>query len=332
METNNSGFQSKLNIAGVNVLYLLALILLITVGAFVQQRSFNSGILVTEFILIALPVFLYVLFKKGSLKQELRFNKIYFMDILLTIFIFMCGYPVALFFNLVGNIFVSLFGKLITSPIPFANNFNEYFVLLLLVAGSAGLCEEILFRGLILRGYEKIGKWQSIIFTAILFSMLHINIQNLLGPLFLGVLLGYVVYTTNSIFAGMIGHFVNNAISVTIGYLVMQLPMVRNAQAQSMPAGAELQGLLVLSIPIGIWAAISGLIVVFCMKALNELNLERGTNMPMPEAEERQPISRILKNARVAWPLYIGSLIFIFYAILEFTFVITGKSLFELLS
>lgn len=332
METNNTGFQSKLNIAGVNVLYLLALVLLITVGAFVQQRSFNSGILITEFILIALPVFLYVLFKKGSLKQELRFNRVYFMDILLILFIFMCGYPVALFFNLVGNIFVSLFGKLITSPIPFANNFNEYFVLLLLVAGSAGLCEEILFRGLILRGYEKIGKWQSIIFTAVLFSMLHINIQNVLGPLFLGILLGYVVYTTNSIFAGMIGHFVNNAISVTIGYLVMQLPMVRNAQAQSLPAGAELQGLLVLTIPIGIWAAISGLIVVFCMKALNELNLERGTNMPKPEAEERQSISRILKNARAAWPLYIGTLIFVFYAILEFTFVITGKSLFELLS
>ena len=241
MEEKDSGFHSKLTIAGVNIIYLLTLILLISVGTFVQLRSFNSGILITEFVLIALPALLYVIFKKGSFKKELRFNKISFMETLLTVFIFMCGYPVALFLNLIGNIFISLFGKLIQSPIPFAYSFNEYIILLLIVAGSAGICEEILFRGLILRGYEKLGKWHSIIFSAVLFSILHINIQNILGPLFLGILLGYVVYTTNSIFAGMIGHFINNAISVTIGFLVMQIPLVRNAQAQSLPQGAELQ-------------------------------------------------------------------------------------------
>jgi uncharacterized protein len=331
LETNNSGFQSKLSIAGVNILYLLSLILLITAGSFVQHRSFNSGILITEFVLIALPGFLYVMLRKSNLRQELRFNKIKLMDILLIVFIFMCGYPVAVFFNLLGSIFVSIFGKLITSPIPIANSFNEYFVLLLIVAGSAGICEEILFRGLIMRGYESLGKWQSIIFTAVLFSMLHINIQNILGPLFLGILLGYVVYTTNSIFAGMIGHFINNAISVTIGFFVMQLPMVRNAQAQSLPRSAELQGLLVLIIPVGIWAAISGLIVVFCMKALKELNLERDTFQAELVPVEKQSITKILKNAKLAWPLYISFAIFVFYSILEFTFVITGQSLFEII-
>jgi membrane protease YdiL (CAAX protease family) len=329
LERKTSVFQSKLSIAGVNILYLSALILLITVGAFVQQRNFHSGILITEFVLIALPVFLYVIFKKSSLKLELRFNRLKFMDMLLVVIIFMCGYPVAMFLNLIGNIFVSIFGKLITSPIPFADNFNDYFVLLLIVAGSAGICEEILFRGLIMRGYERIGKWPSIIFTAVLFSMLHVNIQNILGPLFLGILLGYVVYTTDSIFAGMLGHFMNNAISVTIGFFMMQLPLVREAQAQSVPQGAELQGLLILSIPIGIWAAICGLIGVFCMKALKELNLEKETSESEQVIIEKLSLRVILKNVRAAWPLYISFAIFIFYAVLEFAYVITGQPLFQ---
>lgn len=330
METNSDGRQSKVTLAGVNIIYLLAMILLITAGAFVQTQSFNSGILITEFVLIALPVFLYIIFKRGSIRYELRFNKLRFTDMLLVAFIFLCSYPVALFVNLVGNIFISMSGNLIKSPIPMANSFNEYFILLMIVAGSAGICEEILFRGLVLRGYESLGKWPSIIFTALLFSMLHINIQNIFGPLFLGIVLGYVVYTTNSIFAGMVGHFVNNAVSVTIGYLVMQLPFVKNASAQSLPPGAELQGLLILAIPFGIWAAVSGMIVLFCMKALRELNAERAKHENQ-EIQERQSIGSILKNVRAAWPLYISFTIFAFYSVLEFTYVITGRSLFDII-
>ena len=333
METKDSDFQSKLTLTGVNIVYLLGMLLLITAGAFVQTRSFNSGILITEFVLIALPVLLYVILKKGSLKQELRFNKLGFMNALLVTMIFVFGYPVALFVNVIGNLFVSLFGELIQSPIPLAENFNEYFVLIMIVAGSAGICEEILFRGLIMRGYEKLGKWPNIIFTAILFSMLHINIQNVLGPLFLGIVLGYVVYTTNSIFAGMLGHFVNNAMSVTISFVIMRImPFANNAASQDVPQGLMIQGLMIWAVIIGIYAAVSGLIMYFCIKALQEINRDRLASEENTELEmEKQSLGKILKNARIAWPLYISVSIFVFYAVAEFAFVITEKSLFDII-
>lgn len=333
METKDPVFQSKLTLSGVNIVYLLGMVLLITAGAFVQTRSFNSGILITEFVLIALPALLYVILKKGSIKKELRFNKLSLKNALLVTVIFVCGYPVALFVSIIGNIFVSFFGKLIISPIPVAENFNEYFVLLMIVAGSAGICEEILFRGLIMRGYEKIGKWPNIIFTAILFSMLHINIQNILGPLFLGIVLGYVVYTTNSIFAGMIGHFVNNAMSVTISYVFTRLmPFAKDAAAQEVPQALMIQGLILWAVLIGIYAAVSGLIMYFCIKALQELNKDRIAPEEKIELEtQKQSLSAILKNFRVAWPIYISLALFVFYSILEFTFVITEKSLFDII-
>ena len=333
METKGLGFQSKLTLTGVNMIYLLGLVLLITAGAFVQSRNFNSGILITEFLLIALPGIIYVIFKKGNIKQELRFNKLGFMNAFLVTLIFVCGYPVAVFFGIIGNLFVSFFGKLIESPIPLAESFNEYFVLVMIVAGSAGICEEILFRGLIMRGYEKLGKWPSILFTAVLFSMLHINIQNVLGPLFLGIILGYVVYTTNSILAGMLGHFINNAISVTLSYGLMKLmPFAKAAAAQDLSQVMMIQGLFIWAIIIGLYAAVSGLIMFFCLKALKEINRDRITTEKSQEVEiEKQYLSLILKNIKVAWPLYISLAIFGFFVIAEFAFVITGQSIFDLI-
>lgn len=333
LETKSSGFQSKLTLTGVNIIYMLGMVLLITVGAFVQTRNFHSGILITEFVLIALPALTYVILKKGSIKRELRFNKLGFMNALLVTLIFVCGYPVAVFAGVIGNLFVSFFGKLIQSPIPLAENFSQYFVLLMIVAGSAGICEEILFRGLLMRGYEKLGKWPSIIFTAILFSVLHINIQNILGPLLLGIVLGYVVYTTNSIFAGMIGHFVNNAISVSISFVLMRLmPFAQEAVNQDIPQGLMIQGLIMWAVIIGLYAAVSGLIMYFCLKALKEINRDRIAAEKNLELEtEKQSLRLILKNIKVAWPLYISLAIFVFYVIAEFAFVMTGRSIFDLI-
>lgn len=333
METKGSGFQSKLTLTGVNIVYLLGMVLLITVGAFVQTKNFNSGILITEFVLIALPVLLYVILKKGSIKLELRLNKLGFMNAFLVTFIFLFGYPVAVFVGIIGNLFVSLFGKLIQSPIPFAESLNEYFVLLLIVAGSAGICEELLFRGLLMRAYEKLGKWPSIIFTAVLFSMLHLNIQNVLGTLFLGIVLGYVVYTTNSIFAGMVGHFVSNAVAVSISFVVMRLiPFAREAATQDIPHALMIQGLIIWAVIIGMCATISGLIMYFCLKALKEINSDRITYDKNIELEtEKQSLGSVLKNFKVAWPLYISLAIFIFYVVAEFAFVITGQSIFDLI-
>lgn len=332
MEVNDNQFKSKTSIRGVNLIYLLSAVLFITVGAFAQSRSFNIGIIVTEFLLIAMPALLYVVYRRGSIKREMRFNRLHFVDGILVIVIFLFGYPVALFINLLGNIFVSFFGKLIPSPIPTAGNINEYFILLLIVAGSAGLCEEILFRGLILRGYEKLGMWKSITFTATLFAMLHMNIQNILGPLFLGILLGYVVYVTDSIYAGMLGHFMNNTISVSLTFVMMQFPALKNAAAHPPSGSEQILGLFAAAILLGFAAILPGIFLVLCMKSLRELNRERRKGLQIEGAEfERLKLRNILKSPKISWPIYISFAIFCFYSAVEFTYVATGKSLFDII-
>ena len=304
--------EKKLTIRGANVIYLVSMTLLIVIGSVVQQWDFNYGILITEFILVALPPLLYAMLKKANVKINFRFNKLSISQIALVFTIFISGYFVAVFLNLLGNIVLSLFGELVPPQIPTATNNMEYIVLLLIVAGSAGLCEEILFRGLLLRAYEDLGQWKSIIITSTLFGMLHLNIQNFIGPAFLGILLGYVVYKTNSIFAGMLGHFINNAVSLTLQYVIMRLPFY-NSQSYEAVAGNMTQSLIASSVMFGILALIMGSLMVLSMRALSEPLSE-----PLSDSDEdgndfiqTRTMVTILKNLKDSWPIYITTFVFL---------------------
>lgn len=89
-------------------------------------------------------------------------------------------------------------------------------LLFLLVAISPALCEEAFFRGIVMSGFRRLGQWPAIIATAFLFGLAHASIYRLLPTMALGVLMGYAVWRTRSIFAGMLVHMVNNGLIVAM--------------------------------------------------------------------------------------------------------------------
>ncbi len=303
---------------------MTVMILFVTVGYVAQNWDFHYGILITEFLLIALPTVIYVKTKGASLKTELRFNKLSFVDVLLVAVAFIAAYFVAVFINVIGEIFLSMLGNLIVPDIPFATDPAEYLVLLFIIAGSAGICEEILFRGFILRAYEKLGMWPNIIVTAMLFSILHLNVQNILAPFFLGIVLGFVVYKTNSIFAGIIGHFINNAISVTWGYVIMNLPFYRNVDIAQVQEGITTQALIGAAVLFGVILPFAGTIMVICLKAINDRHSETTDN------RSDTGFFSILRSIKLSWPLLVSFIIFIGMMTLEITLIVSGKPLINL--
>jgi sodium transport system permease protein len=85
---------------------------------------------------------------------------------------------------------------------------------LFLVALSPAICEEALFRGFILSGLRSLGQWPAIVISALLFAVAHGSIYRMLPTLFLGLLLGYAVWKTGSLLAGVVIHALNNGIAV----------------------------------------------------------------------------------------------------------------------
>ncbi|MGP2570713.1 lysostaphin resistance A-like protein [Ornithobacterium rhinotracheale] len=79
----------------------------------------------------------------------------------------------------------------------------------------APLLEELIFRGLILRGLLNSGKnpYFSIIFVSLLFGLAHGNPWQFLAAGFLGFILGFIYWRTRDLWICIFLHFFNNTIS-----------------------------------------------------------------------------------------------------------------------
>lgn len=80
------------------------------------------------------------------------------------------------------------------------------------------LMEEIMFRGLIFSVFERESARAAIIFTAIMFALLHHGYQFILGNLFMGTVLALILYKSNSIYAAMLYHFTSNLFALVIDF------------------------------------------------------------------------------------------------------------------
>lgn len=201
-----------------NKIYLLILILFVVVGSYVQRKSLYVGLIITEFGIVLLPVVLFLIFKRYDIRYVLRLNKLDLNHVFLIIAIMICGMFVSSFFSILTNFILSKFGKIPIPPINAASDIGGLIKQILIISGTAALCEEILTRGLILRSYEMRGSIKAVVISGIMFAALHLNVQNFLSVVFLGCLLGFLVQRTDSIYASMLGHFTNNTMVLILQY------------------------------------------------------------------------------------------------------------------
>lgn len=97
-----------------------------------------------------------------------------------------------------------------------SGNMSVWYILVN-VALVPAIFEEFMYRGFFLNTIKKSGgPALAIILSGILFGIYHIRFTQLIPLSFLGILLGYLAWQSESIFPAMIGHFVNNGLSVIL--------------------------------------------------------------------------------------------------------------------
>jgi ABC-2 type transport system permease protein/sodium transport system permease protein len=88
---------------------------------------------------------------------------------------------------------------------------------LILMAVIPAICEEVLFRGLLLSGLRRIlRKWSVIVTVAVIFAMYHYLIQRLLLTFALGAVLAWVCWQSRSIVPAVILHLMHNGITLLL--------------------------------------------------------------------------------------------------------------------
>ncbi|ACY40069.1 CAAX amino terminal protease family protein [Blattabacterium sp. (Blattella germanica) str. Bge] len=104
--------------------------------------------------------------------------------------------------------------KEVKNPIPF---FSTTVLL-------APICEEVLFRGIILNGMlkNKIHPIKAILFSSFLFGLTHMNPWQFVGGLFIGSFIGFIYFVTSSIIDCILLHVFNNAFAVFSMFFFMK--------------------------------------------------------------------------------------------------------------
>lgn len=96
---------------------------------------------------------------------------------------------------------------------------GEVVVALMVTAILPGVFEEFWMRGIVLSVYERRSTFVAIFFTTIMFALLHGNLVKLPGFLLLGFIAAVITIRTNSVYAAMLYHIVNNATAVLYAYI-----------------------------------------------------------------------------------------------------------------
>lgn len=91
---------------------------------------------------------------------------------------------------------------------------------LLLIALTPAICEELAFRGFILRGLRRMGhRWGAIALSSVFFGLAHFMLQQSLAACVVGLVLGYLAVQTGSILPCMLYHLVHNSLTVLMSRL-----------------------------------------------------------------------------------------------------------------
>lgn len=146
----------------------------------------------------------------------------------------------------------------ILQDFPFAAMFG-------IIAVLPAVIEETAFRGILFQNYREGGVWKGILLSALLFGLMHMNLNQMLYALVLGILMALLVEATNSIYASMLMHFLINGSNVWIMYQSMQLQAIDPAiSADPMEAlGVSYNTFLAAALVVyGIFAVIGVLIAI----------------------------------------------------------------------
>ena len=189
-----------------------------------------------QFMFILFPSVILVMLRGDNIKETFRLNKPKMSVLFFAVIGILAVQPFLQVFLYYQNEFIfSLpFGQEVikqmkdlfemlestTEKLVIAKSLPEFILITFVIAVTPAFSEEFLFRGLVLKYFEKIiPPAKAIFFSGLLFSLFHFHPFNIIPLTILGIFLSFMVYHSGSIYTAVICHFINNFISASAVYL-----------------------------------------------------------------------------------------------------------------
>ncbi|MCF7912394.1 MAG: ABC transporter permease subunit [Candidatus Cloacimonetes bacterium] len=207
--------------------FILVLLLFYYLGTPWQAKNLSLGLIKTELLLVLLPVLLIYHLSHTDIKKAARMQSTKPVNFLLAIAAAPFGFFLAAFSMQIVNFLYPL-------PESYLEGMQKLMQLhelpiwqsLMIIAVLPGICEEMLFRGYVIRGFEKSGTWKAIIISGILFGLFHLDFFRLLPAALMGIWLGYLLIKTKSIFVTMLAHMLHNSSTLVLSQWGENIPVI----------------------------------------------------------------------------------------------------------
>ena len=132
------------------------------------------------------------------------------MCVILALMLFAVQIASSLMLNLT-EVILNIFGLTVNESPAMNADYTGNILLILYVVLVGPAVEELVFRGFLLKSLMRYGRFYAIVISALMFSLMHGDIQQLLFTFLAGLIMGYAA-AEYSLLASFILHVINNAL------------------------------------------------------------------------------------------------------------------------
>ncbi|WP_375090857.1 lysostaphin resistance A-like protein [Peribacillus sp. RS7] len=200
------------------ILYITILIMIIFPFTQLILQELFLQINKQLFFFISKLVIIYMLFlflkKKKITLSSIQLKKVHVKYILLGILMGSITHMLTVFFGrtqyylLTGEWLTA--EKIVGTLMESSKNISFYSIIM--IGFSVAISEEILFRGILLKQYQRMNIKSAIILSALIFSIYHMTVGNLVFAFVMGISLAILTIYTGSIVPAIFFHFLVNEI------------------------------------------------------------------------------------------------------------------------
>lgn len=170
-------------------------------------------------ILFAVPVILYLVIRRIRPDTWIPFRKIGISTLLMSVLTGILLLPLVTFINAFSMLFATNYVSESSEQLVS----NPFWVNLLIIAVIPAVMEELIYRGIFYHAYREKGVILGAVASAIVFGVMHRNLNQFFYAAVLGVVFCILVEITGSIYASMAAHFAINGWNVLL--LAIQKPL-----------------------------------------------------------------------------------------------------------
>lgn len=178
-----------------------------------------ANILVTQGYLLICGL-LYVLVTRQSVARDLMVRKYKVSSFFLSLVVLMFASPMASWLNLLSQLFAK---NEISNSIYEVTQVVPMWLGIAIIGCLPGFIEELLYRGIIYNAFRKRSILTGIVVSALTFGLMHMNFNQIMYAIYLGILFALLVEATGSLVSSMVLHMVFNAFNTAYVYILPRL-------------------------------------------------------------------------------------------------------------